>query len=80
MTEDQRDELLIRLDERVKKVREDQKDLKATMEGDGFGNCQVHADKLEKLESTAKWSQRGVIAGAITLIGQFLYRLVIPTG
>jgi hypothetical protein len=73
------DELLIRLDERVGKIREDQKMLKDTLEGQGLARCQVHDDKLNKLESTVTWSRRGLIAGALTLAGKFLYGFIIPS-
>ena len=79
LNETQRDELLIRLDDRVDKIREDQKSFKTTMEGKGFGQCQVHQDKLEKLESTAKWTKRGVAATVLTLVGKFIYGFIVPT-
>ena len=79
LTEEKRDELLIRLDERMDKVREDQKTFNEKMEGKGFGQCQVHQDKLNKLESTAKWTKRGVAATVLTLIGKFLYGFIVPT-
>jgi len=79
LTEEKRDELLIRLDERVEKIRGDQKDFKKTMEGKGFGQCQVHEDKLKKLESTVTWTKRGVLGTAIALAGKFLYGFIVPT-
>jgi hypothetical protein len=75
----QRDELLIRLDERVDKIREDQKSLTETITGEGFARCQVHDDKLKKLESTVTWSRRGIIGTAIALAGKFIYGFIVPT-
>ena len=79
MNEEQRDELLIRLDERVEKIREDQKTLSSTLEGKGFARCQVHDDQLKKIEGTVKWSQRGLIGGSIVLIGKFIYGFIVPS-
>jgi hypothetical protein len=79
MDEQMRDELLIRLDERVDKIREDQKSLTATITGKGFARCQVHDDKLAKIESTVTWSRRGIIGTALALAGKFIYGLIVPT-
>jgi hypothetical protein len=79
MDEAQRDELLIRLDERVDKIREDQKSLTETVTGKGFPRCQVHDDQLKKIESTVTWSRRGIIGTALALAGKFIYGFITPS-
>jgi hypothetical protein len=75
LSEQQRDELLIRLDERVDKIRTDQKNFQETADGDGWGRCQVHTRDLESIKSTVKWTHRTVIGGALALVGKFIYGL-----
>jgi hypothetical protein len=79
MNEEQRDELLIRLDERVDNIRKDQKSLKETLTKEGFARCQVHDDKLKKLESTMTWTKRGVLGTVLAVAGKFLYGFIMPT-
>ncbi len=79
MDEEQRDELLIRLDERVEKIRDDQKSFNKIATGAGWGRCQVHAADLDSIKSTVKWTRRTVIGGAIALIGKFVSGFFMPT-
>ncbi len=79
MDQIERDELLIRLDERVDNIREDQKDLHKKLEGDGFARCQVHDNQLKKIESTVKWGSRGLVGGSVILIGKFIYGIFMPS-
>jgi hypothetical protein len=79
MNAEERDELLIRLDERVEKIREDQKGFNEIATGEGWGRCQVHTNDLNSIKSTVKWTRRTVIGGSIALIGKFLYGFFMPT-
>jgi hypothetical protein len=78
MNEIERDELLIRLDERMDKVRSDQKDFKRTMEGKGFAACQLHAADLKRLKRNWAWSRNIGASGMIALVGKYLYSLISP--
>jgi len=74
MNESDRDELLIRLDERVENIRKDQKKFNATAESEeGWGRCQVHQTKIASAGSFLKWSKRTFSVAMLGLIGKFLY-------
>jgi hypothetical protein len=64
LTAKQRDELLLRIDERVEKLRGDMKDAKSA---EGFARCQVHQREMDNIKNSLKWSKRTVIGGVITL-------------
>ena len=49
LTNDQRDELLIRIDERVAGLRRDMKTAKGET---GFARCQVHATQVEGVQNS----------------------------
>ena len=70
LSNDQRDELLIRIDERVSKLRDDMKQAKSET---GFARCQVHTSEMNTIKSSLKWSRRTVIGGVIALIGKFIF-------
>jgi hypothetical protein len=70
LTAKQRDELLIRIDERVDKLRADMKDAKSA---EGFARCQVHSTEMNAIKNSLKWSKRAVIGGVLTLIGKFIF-------
>ena len=70
LTDDQRDELLIRIDERVEKLRGDMKEAKSA---DGFARCQVHQSEMDNIKNSLKWSKRTVVGGVLTLIGKFIF-------
>jgi hypothetical protein len=76
MNEVERDELLIRLDERMDNMRTDQKDLKKTMEGKGFAMCQLHGADLKRLKRNWAWSRNLGVSGLIVLAGKYLYSLI----
>lgn len=77
MNAEQRDELLIRLDERVHKIREDQKAFNEKAEGsEGWGRCQVHEADLKDLKSTVKWTRRTVIGAAVAFVGKMIYSFI----
>jgi hypothetical protein len=59
LTDNQRDELLIRLDERVAKIREDQKELKKTT---------ASKERVEKIENSQRWTRRTVWGALIGLL------------
>ena len=65
LTDQQRDELLIRIDERVEKLRADMQEAKSA---DGFARCQVHATRVESIQSSLTWGKRLVVGGILTLI------------
>lgn len=74
MDTQERDELLIRLDERVGKIREDQKKFAATAEGqEGWGRCQVHSNDITDIKSSITWTRRGLIGAVIAVISKFIY-------
>ena len=76
MNEIERDELLIRLDERMDNMRTDQKELKSTMEGKGFAMCQLHGADLKRLKRNWSWSRNLGVSGLIALAGKYLYGLM----
>ena len=65
LTDYQRDELLIRIDERVDKLRGDMREAKST---EGFARCQVHATQVENIQNSFKWSKRLVVGAILSLI------------
>ncbi len=74
MNEDDRDELLIRLDERVEKIRKDQKAFNTiAVSPKGWGRCQVHETKIESARSTLKWAKRTFSVAALGVLGKVLY-------
>ncbi|MHC4640108.1 MAG: hypothetical protein ACYS32_00585 [Planctomycetota bacterium] len=80
MDAEERDELLIRLDERVDKIRVDQKEYMRKAESpEGFGRCQIHTADLKEIKSTLTWTRRGLIGGAVALVGKFIYSFIMPT-
>ena len=69
LTPDQQAEILIRLDERVKKIRDDQKDMKTKMEStEGYPRCQMHQQDLDEIKGIIKWVRRTTIGAVITTI------------
>jgi hypothetical protein len=76
MNEVERDELLIRLDERMINMRKDQKELKSTMEGKGFATCQLHGADLKRLKRNWAWSRNLGVSGLIALAGKYLYGII----
>ena len=76
MNEQERDELLIRLDERMGNMRTDQKELKSTMEGKGFAACQLHEADIKRLKRNWSWSRNLGVTGLLALAGKYLYSLV----
>ncbi len=74
MNAEDRDELLIRLDERVEKIRKDQKSFNTiAVSPKGWGRCQVHETKIESSRSTIKWVRRTFSVAALGLICKALY-------
>ena len=74
MNEKERDELLIRLDERMEKVRKDQKAFNdIAISPEGWGRCQVHETRIESTGSFLKWAKRTFSVAALGLIGKVLY-------
>jgi hypothetical protein len=76
MNAEERDELLIRLDERMGNMRTDQKSLKSTMEGKGFAMCQLHGADLKRLKRNWAWSRNLGVTGLIALAGKYLWSIV----
>jgi hypothetical protein len=76
MNAEERDELLIRLDERMGNMRADQKELKSTMEGKGYAMCQLHAADLKRLKRNWSWSRNLGVTGLLALAGKYLYSLM----
>lgn len=78
MTPEKRDELLIRLDERTRRIREDQKTMQTTLEGDtGFGRCQVHTKQIASLLSSRSWFRRTVVGGGLLFLAKLGFDLTI---
>jgi hypothetical protein len=74
MNEGERDELLIRLDERVEHMHKTQVNFIDTATSpEGWGRCQVHATKIESAGSFLKWTKRTFSVAALGLIGKVLY-------
>jgi hypothetical protein len=74
LSERERDELLIRLDDRVERIRKDQENLKAAMESDeGFTRCQLHAQKVSDIEQSLKRTKRGALAAIISIAIKFVF-------
>ncbi len=74
MNEKDRDELLIRLDERVDKIRKDQKSFNdIAISTTGWGRCQVHKAKIDSAGSFLKWSKRTFSVAALGLMCKVLY-------
>ena len=65
LTAKQRDELLVRIDERVNELRDDMKTAKIET---GFARCQVHATQVENIQNSLKWSKRLVVGAILSLI------------
>ena len=80
MTPEKQAEILIRLDERVYKIREDQKELKDAMNSDaGFTRCQVHAKDVQTLQNSfdsLKWYKRTAIGAGIALLVKMAWDLI----
>lgn len=70
LTQEQRDEMLIRMDERVGKLREDMKEAKSAA---GFARCQVHAEKVDRIQSNTKWFKRTGLLAMVGVAGKYLY-------
>ena len=64
LTRQERDELLVRIDERVSKLRDDMKTAKST---EGFARCQVHQSEMDNIKNSLKWSRRTVLGGILLL-------------
>ena len=80
LSDRERDELLIRLDERIDRMRKDQKDLKTAMESDeGFARCQLHQQKVISVEDSIKWTKRSAFGALIALIVKMVYEWIAPT-
>lgn len=74
MTEKERDELLIRLDERTKKVEEN---IQKANSPEGFTRCQVHATEMLNLKNSMKWTKRGIFAtflAFLSMVGTALFK------
>ncbi len=78
MNESQRDELLVRLDERVDNIRSDQKKFHTAAVGLGWGRCQVHTNDIKDIKSTMKWANRGIGGLSLAMIGKFIYSFFVP--
>ena len=75
LTPDEQSDILIRLDERVAKIREDQQELKQAMESDkGFTRCQLHTQKMEDIENSLKWTKKAAWAAVLTIIGKIAWK------
>ena len=73
LTAKQRDELLIRIDERVSKLRDDMR----TAKGDtGFARCQVHSTEMNTIKNWFKWSKRLVVGAILSLIIGGVWRYI----
>ena len=70
LTDADRDELLIRIDERVKKLRDDMKEAKSAA---GFARCQVHAAQVEDIKSLLTWGKRLIAGGVVGFIVKELW-------
>lgn len=70
LTQDKRDEMLIRMDERIGKLRED---MKVAKSAEGFARCQVHTAKMDRIQSNTKWMKRSGIAAVAAVAGKYLY-------
>ena len=69
MSDKERDELLIRLDERLSKVKEDMGTLKSNMSSDeGFTRCQLHAQRVNGIENSIATVKRIAWAAVIGLV------------
>ena len=64
LTDDQRDELLIRIDERVSKLGGDMKQAKSA---EGFARCQVHKTQIDAMQTSLTWARRLVVGGILSL-------------
>lgn len=64
LTDDERDALLIRLDERTQQLITDMTLAKSQT---GFARCQVHATEMQTIKDSAKWSRR-VVGGGVLLM------------
>ena len=79
LSDKERDELLIRLDERIQKVREDMVTLKGAMSSDdGFTRCQLHGQKMNDIEQSLKWTKRGVWAAVLSVAIKFGFDKISP--
>lgn len=74
LTQEQRDEMLIRMDERVGKLREDMREAKSDK---GFARCQVHSAKVDRIQSNTKWMKRTGVAALIAVAGKYLYNFFV---
>ena len=61
LTDDQRDELLIRIDERVSKLGGDMKQAKSA---EGFARCQVHKTQIDAMQTSLTWARRLVVGAS----------------
>lgn len=73
LTDNDRDELLIRIDERVDELRRDMKHAKGDK---GFARCQVHTTKMNAIQNSLKWSKRTIIGGSIAVALKFIYEQI----
>ena len=79
LTDRERDELLIRLDERMTKVRNDQKELKEAMASDeGFTRCQLHNQRMESIERSTLLAKRSAVAAVVAIIGKIAWEYIHP--
>lgn len=65
MDDRERDELLIRIDERLKTVHDH---METATSPEGFARCQVHTEQIKSLDGNMKWYKRGVFAVLITVL------------
>lgn len=72
LTDHERDELLIRLDERTKEMKAE---IKIANSPEGFARCQVHAAKMEQLQNSHKWTKRGIFATFLAFLGMIITAL-----
>jgi hypothetical protein len=68
MNQEERDELLIRIDERVKKIRLDQRTLTEEANSkEGFARCQVHKADTENMNRSLSRLRRSIWGMAIAI-------------
>jgi hypothetical protein len=74
LSENQRDEILVRLDERVGEL---QKDMKEAQHDPGFTRCQVHATEMDSIKGSLKWFRRTAVGGLIIFVGKSVWEYII---
>ena len=74
LSDKERDELLIRLDERMHATHEVVHELKTSMKSDdGFARCQVHKEKVATIEKSVKVAKRLTWAAVLALLGKLCW-------